>query len=58
MAKKTKKEKNIEILDYKIAKEEALLVEWEAHGISQRKIDKMEAKKEKHKADKVKEEAS
>jgi len=58
MAKKTKKEKNIDILDYKIAKEEALLEEWETHGISQRKIDKMKAKRDKHKADKVKEEAS
>ncbi len=58
MAKKTKKEKNIDILDYKIAKEEALLEEWEAHGISQRKIEKMKAKKDKHKDDKVKWEAS
>lgn len=58
MAKKTKKEKNIDILDYKIAKEEQLIENWEKYGISQTKVDKIKAKRDKHKADKIREEAS
>lgn len=51
MAKKvkTKKEKDIDILDYKIAQEEALIANWEKYGIAQNKIDKLKAKKDKHK---------
>jgi len=48
---KTKKERDTEILEYKIAREEELIANWEKYGISQQKIDKLSAKKAKHDAD-------
>ena len=51
MAKKTKKEKEVGNLNYKIDKEKDLLKEWKDHNISQTKIDKMEAKQAKHEVD-------
>ena len=48
MAKKTKKEKCVKILTYKVDKEKELLKNWKKYNISQTKIDKMEAKKDKH----------
>ena len=51
MAKKTKKEKSVKILNYKIDKEKELLKEWKKHGISENKIAKMEAKQAKHEAE-------
>ena len=53
MAKKTKKEKNVDNLNYKIDKEKELLKNWKKFDISQNKIDKMEAKQAKHEADLV-----
>jgi len=51
MAKKTKKERDTEILEYRIAKREELLFNWDKYGISQLKIDKLTAKKIKDDAD-------
>ena len=58
MAKKTKKEKNCDNLNYKIDKEKELLKNWKKHGISQNKIDRMEAKQAKHEAELIIWEAS
>ena len=57
MAKKTKKEKSVNILTYKIKKKKDLLKAWKKHDISQHKIDKMEAKQSKDEADLVEWEA-
>ena len=48
---KTKKEKEVHNLNRKIDKEKELLKNWKKFGISQRKIDGMEAKQAKHEAD-------
>ena len=58
MAKKTEKERALEILDYNIAKETALLENWEKYCVSQNKIDKLQAKKAKKIAKKAEIEAS
>ena len=50
---KTKKERNVDLLAYKIDKEKELAKEWKQHDIAQRKIDKLEAKQTKHEAEKV-----
>ena len=55
---KTKKEKNVGNLNYKIDKEKELLKKWKKFGISQRKINGMEAKQAKHEAELVIWEAS
>ena len=56
MAKKTKKERETEVLEYRLAKEAKLIATWEKYGIPQNKIDMLKAKKEKHqeKLDKIK----
>jgi len=50
---KTKKEKEVDNLNHKIDKEKELLKNWKKFSISQKKIDKMEAKQTKHEADLV-----
>jgi len=50
---KTKKEKNCDILNHKIDREKELVKNWKKYGISQMKIDKMEAKQAKHEDDLV-----
>ncbi|MBN1637324.1 MAG: hypothetical protein JW866_00020 [Ignavibacteriales bacterium] len=53
---KTKKKRDTEILEHKIAKEDKLIANWEKYNISQEKIDRMLAQRNKHaeKLDKVK----
>ena len=51
MAKRTKKEKICDYLNYKIDKETELLKNWKKFDISQHKIDRMEAKQAKHEDD-------
>jgi len=51
---KTKKQRETEIMEYKIAKEEQLITNWGTYNISQKKIDALTAKKVKHEADLVK----
>ena len=52
MAKKTKKERGSEILEYRIEKEKQLAKDWKEFGISQHKIDRIEAKQARHEAEK------
>ena len=48
MAKKTYKEKNVDLLKFKIKREKELAKNWKKFDISQKKIDKIEAKEAKH----------
>lgn len=48
MAKKTKDERDEEILEYRVAKAEELILNYEKYSISEDKIDKIKAKKDKH----------
>ena len=57
MAKKTKHERDLEILDYKINKEKQLVKDWKKYDINQKKIDALEAKQAKHEAEKITHEA-
>ena len=52
MAKKTKKEKNINHLERKIAKNDTLVENFIKYGISERKIERVEAKTFKYKKQK------
>jgi len=47
-------ERNLEILDYKIARAAEQIEFYEDHGLSQKKIDKLIAKKDRHDIKKVK----
>jgi len=57
MTKKTKHERDLEILDYKINKEKQLVKDWKKYDIDQKKIDALEAKQAKHEAEKITHEA-
>jgi len=57
MAKKTKHERDLEILDYKINKEKQLVKDWKKYDINQKKIDALEAKLTRHEAEKIAHEA-
>ena len=48
------KERELEILDYRIARTTERIEFFEDHGLSQKKIDKLIAKKDRHSAKKVK----
>ena len=47
-------ERNLEILDYEIARTTERIEFFEDHGLSERKINKLIAKKDRHSAKKVK----
>jgi len=57
MVKKTKHERDLEILDYKINKEKQLVKDWKKYDIDKKKIDALEAKQAKHEAEKIAHEA-
>lgn len=52
------KEKNIELLTRKITRDKELLTNWKIHNISERKINKLEAKIVKEEAELAELEAS
>ena len=55
---KTKKQKNCDNLNHKIDKDKELIKNWNKFGISQKKIDKAEARQTRREADLVIWEAS
>jgi hypothetical protein len=49
MAKiKTKKERNVEILERRVSEEDRLIAAWTKYGISEKKINDLKEKKNRH----------
>lgn len=55
---KTKKEKNVDNLNHKIDKDKELIKNWKKFGISQKKIDRGEARQARREAELIVWEAS